>query len=626
MKGDPKWHLDLHHTGGVGRSATTDYRFTVPRLQLLQRLRRRKRGLFCALAAFLEWCRSFLTLSGFANLLVLAAICVQVATLLMYLRNYLSHYSWFTLVVEVPLLLHILWFWREETASRAVPTQWLAYSWMHAAKVVVLYCKVMPRLPADSDSDMVSVGGFSMGGASFGDLYSATNLANVLLMTPAIYSLLMFRSGRAVFSSFSNKITVDLLMHFDMMWHVAIDMVDQVDMFNFARLAEWVGDNLLRKYARTLTLLQTITPFLLFLSIALHAQSMPGVVADRWCLPAGAASSGRPPAKSADTPSHSQRDRAESSQAAPPPPSAAVGRQSERASQTSQGSLQTPTLMRKPGPDSASPNVKYMRTERSESAAFASSPAAFSMHTQSRLGISEREIEQRDEKHRWRRLDGIVHQIQRQNIVIARKRSAVISIFFVDLPFLTVRIVIYILMLREGESYIPSMAVKNAICILLNILQYTLVRMVSADSYNDIQRRLANYYCNHPGSAGSSVSQSGTGGRKQSASAAAAARTSGQFPRSPDLDSITSSHDINMEVLTPATSPDIYRPSKMMSAAKLRDAERWVRRSTVRSPSVCVHFWALLVSFVLGFLLAKGEHFFSSMATFINQLWLVIAG
>merc|ERR1711879_911589 len=101
------------------------------------------------------------------------------------------------------------------------------------------------------------------------------------------------------------------------------------------------------------------------------------------------------------------------------------------------------------------------------------------------------------EKRRRKKLHEIFHHIQRQNVIIARKRSAVISIFFVDIPFLALRSTLWFLSLRAGTSDFPALGVKNGICILLNALQYTLVRMASSDAFLDIKRNLAEYYCSY---------------------------------------------------------------------------------------------------------------------------------
>ncbi|CAK9107579.1 unnamed protein product [Durusdinium trenchii] len=198
----------------------------------------------CLANATLAWCQSLLSPAGLAHCLSLACFLVQVILINVFLVQYLSPTVLLTLTVDVPLLLHLAWFWRVECAYRAAPTQWFCYSWVHAAKVVVLFCRVMPRLASATPSvseEFLRGSDFSINASYFQDLFSPTMLANLLLITPVFYALLMFRASKAIFGSLSKRVTVDLIMQYDMLWHVVIDMVDQVDMFYYARLAEWVG-------------------------------------------------------------------------------------------------------------------------------------------------------------------------------------------------------------------------------------------------------------------------------------------------------------------------------------------------------------------------------------------------
>ncbi len=49
-----------------------------------------------------------------------------------------------------------------------------------------------------------------------------------LTSTKVIYAMMMFRVSRATNGRSFRRVTVDVIMHYDMLWHVVIDMVDQV--------------------------------------------------------------------------------------------------------------------------------------------------------------------------------------------------------------------------------------------------------------------------------------------------------------------------------------------------------------------------------------------------------------
>ncbi|CAE7667900.1 ofd1 [Symbiodinium pilosum] len=250
----------------------------------------------------------------------------------------------------------------------------------------------MPRLTSATPTkagDGLQGSDFSIDSSYFEDLYSPTMLANLLLITPVFYSLMMFRTSKAIFGSLSKRVTVDLIMHYDMLWRVVIDMVDQVDMFYYARLAEWVGKDALDKHRQSLVLIQT----------------------ERY--------------EFAD-------DNLGASQAALP---------------------------------------RQAVTFASDIRGFAASADAFS------------ERPDTTEFYAWDLVavcscQAIINLIQRQNVIIARKRSAIASIFLIDVPFLTIRVWLWTLL---QHTYFPGLGVKNGLCIVLSVMQYTLVALASWD-------------------------------------------------------------------------------------------------------------------------------------------------
>jgi len=66
---------------------------------------------------------------------------------------------------------------------------------------------------------------------------------------------------------------------------VVIDMVDQVEMLSYARVAEWIDKEVYAESHASLVLIQTLVPFFLFVSLVLQAQAFPGVVVDHWKIP-----------------------------------------------------------------------------------------------------------------------------------------------------------------------------------------------------------------------------------------------------------------------------------------------------------------------------------------------------
>jgi len=207
----------------------------------------------------------------------------------------------------------------------------------------------------------------------------------------------------------------------------------------------------------------------------------------------------------------------------------------------------------------------------------------------------EREQSQRLEKERRRRLQDIIDAIQRQSIIIARKRSAMVSIFFTDIPFLAVRVWLWILL---GHTYFPGLGVKNAICIVLNAMQATLVRFADRASFRDIREQLTQYHVRF-------VSSSAAAG----AQGLADTPESDTMSQSPAIDA-ASDGAAGSSKSTPQEDTRGRTRSHAKWRRKVLDAERSVMRGTLRSTGVCVHFWSLLLAFIVGFLLAKGEWFF----------------
>lgn len=528
--------------------------------------RNNKAGVIRGVAnAALAWCQSLLSPAGLAHSLSLVCFLAQVILINVFLVQYLSSAVLLTMTIDVPLLLHLTWFWRVESSYRAAPTQWFCYSWVHAAKVVVLFCRVMPRLTSSTPAvteDVLRGSDFSINASYFQDLFSPTMLANLLLITPVFYALLMFRTSKAIFGSLSKRVTVDLIMHYDMLWHVVIDMVDQVDMFYYARLAEWVGSEALEQHKNSLVLIQTAVPFLLFFSMVLQAQAFPGVVTDKWSIPV-------------DTPaSASGRD--------------SLRRPSDilpRLSVQSQGSADQlePTLR------SSQVSQEALTRRPSQEISFSDRVSTGGVvHRKTTTGPgTERAWFERQERARRRRLQGVMNLIQRHNIIIARKRSAIASIFLIDIPFLTIRVWLWALL---QHTYFPGLGIKNGLCIVLNVMQYTLVALASKESFKRIKREIAEY-----------ITRFHSGTLKEEAEGESYGERSGQEEGEggPSMDQSVS------ELMRQDSVPSLSASKEQ--AHQMKQALHKVGRDTARGVGICVYIFALTLAFAAGFIIAQGE-------------------
>jgi len=561
--------------------------------------------------------------TGIAHVLAMLCFTVQMVFINIFMVKYISSTVLLTLVVDVPLLIHLAWFWREQTAHRAAPTQWFCYCCLHAAKVVVLYCRVMPRLPSTVTPQATLRGAdFSFDSVYFENLYSPTMLANLLLITPVFYALLMFRTSKAIFGSLSKRVTVDLIMHYDMLWHAVIDMVDQVDMFYYARLAEWVGKEALSTHRNSLVLIQTVVPFLLFFSIVLQAQAFPGVITDNWTIPVAKPSVSRPRTPNANLARSGGGEGLALGLPSGPPLAprpglaASSGSVASRRPEFPVGHLAAsmpPLPVRQEERLSGS-----LQPMRSGSVAAASSSsnrsAAVSVRLDKEASRNSVVVQKQVERGRRRRLQEVINLIQRQTVIIARKRSAMVSIFFVDIPFLAVRVFLWWVL---KHNYFPGLGIKNGICIALNLAQYTLVAITSQDSYKRIKVLLAEYIARY-------FSESLPGADRPSPRPSPDLTASGRLPMPSHPGLLFSPHsEADACVPSAASTPQISRELSARERAKAEDrlqkALRRVRRETTRSLGLCAHFWPLFVAFWVGFILARGEAFVSQFIHWVQD-------
>lgn len=609
----------------------------------------------------------------------------------------------------------------------------------------------------------------------------------------------MFRVSRAIHGTVMNKITVDLIMHFDMLWHVAIDMVDQVSIFRLSRLAEVVGHEQSLKHKSPLVAIQSALPFLLFLSIVLQAQVVPSVASERWDIPdvgffegtcsvegavkkyvslrdqvskgfqnarlyvrnssfsrksaslndtvlptafglAGqvdqssdrlaspsqyeqeysdlpqnspSSSTDVPNQNAADTPVvspdaasdvgkfcattavptsfenfwlHGPHVSEESAQVAcestPMPENLTIrenndletgehrtrswsDERSENSGKVRFRTMKEPAALPPPTPlPSAARPRHHMRSESSSVSPIPARPSSWSnsmkpstsQQTLSQQAASRQERTRQNrpsnretekcrashvnmERLRIRSLQAILQLMKRHSIFVARKKAALISIFFVDLPFLAVRFAVWSLCLAEEQRTFTSFMVKNGICIVLNVIQFPMIALAARVASNDIIQQLAVYRVRF-GAYTSIHDQCGmpTGCQRQRASPVVAR------PSPPDREAPRPSPGMFRRSASARTAPNpgaspwsstppsllhCSSPNRMSACEEARALHRQssflaamksIRSRKSPSIGVCPLFWTTMISFAIGVILAKGETVYVEMWNLVRHI------
>mmetsp|Transcript_68687 Transcript_68687/g.150116 ORF Transcript_68687/g.150116 Transcript_68687/m.150116 type:complete len:540 (+) Transcript_68687:660-2279(+) len=290
------------------------------------------------------------------------------------------------------------------------------------------------------------------------------------------------------------------------------------------------------------------------------------------------------------------------------------------------------------------------------------------------------------ERARRSRLQAILNLIQRHSIFIARKRATVISLFSVDLPFLALRLWIWIALDHTGDfTGFPGFGIKNVVCIVLNVIQFPLVAMAASNSYFTIQRQIAAYALrfgppakregsrDDPRASSANTTWAEAGGsfspdRNLRLGSTGSMVTSLYSPSElPSLAStpnplhafatpytdntpsgICSNHPVFFSYGDPAgrshtlhsldsatgtvvsgafagAGADLAVERRRRAALwkiGLWEAEQQVRKDTERSAGICAHFWTLIISFSCGLILAKGDHYIIGLLGSLGRLAL----
>ncbi|CAD7963699.1 unnamed protein product [Amoebophrya sp. A120] len=169
-------------------------------------------------------------------------------------------------LVEGCQLLYMLHNYSAEKAAKMGAVIWISYSWLMAGKFVVLYLKVLPHVDAIAGTTA----------DAYAWLRTPASLSVSLYLVSVVYIALMFRAQKALFGHFHGMPTPDIIMHQDMVWHVALDIVDVVNMVKYSRLQDFLDVDIVLENWEALNVFRRLSPLFIFLSLLAHAQSFPG--------------------------------------------------------------------------------------------------------------------------------------------------------------------------------------------------------------------------------------------------------------------------------------------------------------------------------------------------------------
>eukprot|EP00392_Amoebophrya_sp_AT5.2_P004621 g4629.t1 len=329
------------------------------------------------------------------------------------------------MVLDTLLFLHILL--SKGSVSRNGSSEWIVYCWINAPKYALFYFEEGVVGPAILT-------------------YSVANFA-------IIYSLLMFRSFTELFVG--RKITIHTMLHTDMAWHCTTDFVDIVHMFSYApstnstnftqleaRLAE-EGSAEVPIALMAGAVPTTISPFVgiptsqaealsvtagvfIFLALFFHQQSFPGTP---W-------------------------------------------REEE------------PTLLLQHQIDQQDQENREQKQQQAPYRPAAREMSATAHRRRSRHDGMNPQKEPHAHQQRQQNQQPQAYQHSTNlnvNVMRARKRSALVSILFVDLPFLILRAVRYYWSPEDLRS-IETMTLKNLTCLILQAVALNSVQQVELQS------------------------------------------------------------------------------------------------------------------------------------------------
>jgi len=341
------------------------------------------------------------------------------------------------IIVEVPLLIHLVGYSDVEHAIRAGSFQWIVYSWVHGAKTWILYFEVMPNVQAGEGPTMYQI-------------------VQYTCLTPVFYTMLALR-GAGNFSGKSKQRahpsredkhaieaeTLDAVILQDMVWHVAVDMIDAISMLFYSRPRDpqlGLGDAFLAANASEVENIRIASGVFVVLSFFFHQQSFPNVGnALQWQQLEERKSKRSQSRLTQRSLARATEDSAQDARGPNIQPQLGFGRRSSQSTTTPQ------ELIFGRGDHahsnwSAGPtfNFKQLDVARKETSSSCNSTTGNEPWIVQGPGMQRSRMVDPEVTSALTTLDDA-----KVNVVKARKRSAIVSILLVDLPFLVLRIVIY---------------------------------------------------------------------------------------------------------------------------------------------------------------------------------------
>eukprot|EP00916_Digyalum_oweni_P015455 GHVL01025301.1.p1 GENE.GHVL01025301.1~~GHVL01025301.1.p1 ORF type:complete len:879 (-),score=127.80 GHVL01025301.1:608-3244(-) len=364
----------------------------------------------------------------------------------------MSDWSYITLVflfIDVPLLLNILFSYSVRTSALKGSIQWTWYSWSTAAKLIVLYLKVEPYILNRSSSETSQT------------IFQSVEhfvLTAVLFLTPVIYTLMMFRATKQLFRSVTKTINISVLLHFDMMIHVTLDLVDVLSLYNSAR------ESSINSQVK-----QVIAAFI-FLAVFFHGYSFAGQ---------GGSFSVSPVRFPSHNSKWAKRDK-NSSKSLYPRQSAILRPRTD--SIVRHQSISTPPAnshldIRDDMTNGISPETTIRRSKGRRKSSYGVSGVwePFCCDNDPGWIIEGRQQEIQDHSRHFPPVIGFASKYgeyeqmtTEADVISTRKHSALVSICFVDIPFLILRLVLY---LGPAQLAISAFAAKNGLYLALQALR-----------------------------------------------------------------------------------------------------------------------------------------------------------
>lgn len=190
---------------------------------------------------------------GVATLFLLTGVFVVQALVTDYYLVTSFHLASFVFVgTDVLLLFYMLSSVSLERAATRGGITWLIYSWTLLGKLVLFYWFLFDKPGTSLHKALV---------------FNWFRLDVILFLTPVLYAILGFRSARLLYGSTGSSISLESMLHADMVVHVTMDLLDLMIVF---RLAEY-DQALVTRYSW----LRILVGVLIVVGFFMHSYSFP---------------------------------------------------------------------------------------------------------------------------------------------------------------------------------------------------------------------------------------------------------------------------------------------------------------------------------------------------------------